>query len=49
MELIDTAKVDAYDAVIPNVTDQTWITGFCKWVLDETDPFQNGYQLGDIW
>ena len=49
LEIIGTTKVGEYDAVIPNVTNQAWITGFCKWVLDETDPFPNGYQMGDIW
>ncbi|MER6141340.1 proline racemase family protein [Streptomyces sparsogenes] len=26
-----------------------WITGFHSYVLDPTDPFAEGYTLGDIW
>jgi proline racemase len=27
----------------------TWITGFSQYVLDPTDPFPEGFKLGDIW
>lgn len=49
LQVIEKTKVGDYDAIIPNVTMQAWITGFSKYVLDETDPFPNGYQMGDIW
>jgi proline racemase len=26
-----------------------WITGFAQYVLDPTDPFPNGWTVGDIW
>ncbi|MFQ8689912.1 MAG: proline racemase family protein, partial [Blautia sp.] len=38
-----------HKAVVPTVGGQCWIYGFNKWVLDESDPFQNGFTIGDIW
>lgn len=49
LRVINTTKVGEYDAIIPNLTMQAWITGFSKWILDESDPFTQGYQMGDIW
>ena len=28
---------------------QAWITGFARYVVDPTDPFPDGYTVGDIW
>ena len=28
---------------------QAWITQHCTVVVDPTDPFPNGYTVGDIW
>jgi proline racemase len=36
-------------AVIPQITGQAWITGFADYVLDPTDPFPEGFRVGDIW
>jgi trans-L-3-hydroxyproline dehydratase len=36
-------KVGAYDAVIPEVSGRASIHGFASWVLDERDPFKNGF------
>ena len=36
-------------AVLPTITGRGWITGRATWELDQTDPFQAGYTLGDIW
>lgn len=49
LEIIEKTKLGNQDAIIPNLTMQAWITGFSKYVLDETDPFPEGYQMGDIW
>ncbi|MDC7291024.1 proline racemase family protein [Blautia schinkii] len=38
-----------HKAVVPTVGGQCWIYGFNKWVLDESDPFPNGFTIGDIW
>ena len=29
--------------------EQAWITQFSTIVLDPTDPFPEGYMVGDIW
>jgi proline racemase len=47
--LTGTATVAEHAAVLPTITGRAWITGHTQWVLDENDPFQTGYTLGDIW
>jgi len=42
-------KVGPYDAVIPTLSGQAWITGFSSYVLDPSDPFPQGFTVGDIW
>ena len=37
------------EAVVPTVAGQAWITGFNTVVLDDTDPFPEGYRVTDIW
>lgn len=48
-ELVETASIGKFEAVVPTVGGQAWITGFNKLVLDHTDPFPNGFVIGDIW
>ena len=33
----------------PSITGQAWITGFADYVVDPTDPFPDGFTVGDIW
>lgn len=47
--LTGTTTVADRTAVLPTITGRAWITGHTQWVLDENDPFQTGYTLGDIW
>lgn len=47
--LVEEVKVGNYKAVVPTVSGQAWITGYSTYVLDPTDPFPNGYTIGDIW
>ncbi len=42
-------KVGEYSAVIPTLSGQAWITGFSNYVLDPSDPFPQGFTVGDIW
>lgn len=44
-----TTMVGPYPAIRPTIRGQGWITGFASYVLDATDPFPNGYTVGDIW
>ena len=47
--LIRETRVGGYPAVVPTIRGQAWITGFSQYVLDPTDPFPEGYTIGDIW
>jgi proline racemase len=47
--LIGETTVGDYPAVIPTITGTGWITGFAQYVVDPTDPFPNGWTVGDIW
>jgi len=42
-------RVGPYNAVIPTLSGQAWITGFAQYVVDPEDPFPNGFTVGDIW
>lgn len=44
-----TTKVGKYAAVYPAVTGSAWITSFKQVVLDPTDPFPEGFRVGDSW
>ncbi|SDO56562.1 proline racemase family protein [Desulforhopalus singaporensis] len=48
-KLIGKTRVGPYEAVIPTVSGQAWITGYSTYVLDPTDPFPEGYTVGDLW
>jgi len=43
------AGAAAQAAVVPELTGTAWITGFASWVLDPSDPFPEGFTVGDIW
>jgi proline racemase len=47
--LIAETRVGPYAAVVPTLAGQAWITGFANYVLDPTDPFPDGFTVGDIW
>ncbi len=47
--LIEETKVGPYQAVVPTISGQAWITGFAQYVLEADDPFPEGFTVGDIW
>ena len=47
--LVRKTKVGDYDAVVPTITGRAWITGFAQYVVDDSDPFPEGFTIGDIW
>ena len=47
--LIGETQVGPYPAVVPTLSGQAWITGIATYVVDPSDPFPNGFTLGDIW
>jgi proline racemase len=42
-------RVGHYDAVIPAIAGQAWITGLYQMGLDPTDPYPEGFTLTDTW
>ena len=42
-------QVGEYQAVLPTVAGRAWITSFKQVVLDSTDPFPEGFRVGDQW
>ncbi len=47
--VLETTTVGPYDAVIPTVAGQAWITGLYQFGLDPTDPFPRGFTVADAW
>lgn len=43
--VVDYTKVGDYRAIIPKITGSAWITGIHKFLLDETDPYTEGFLL----
>jgi proline racemase len=41
--------IGPHRAIVPSITGQAWITGFASYVVDPTDPFPDGFTVGDIW
>jgi proline racemase len=47
--LVEETQVGEYRAIVPTISGQAWITGFASYVVDPTDPFPDGFTIGDIW
>jgi proline racemase len=47
--LLREAQVGPHPAVVPSLTGSGWITGIGQYVLDPSDPFPDGFRVGDIW
>jgi proline racemase len=47
--LLEETRIGDRRAVVPQITGQAWITGLAEYVLDPTDPFPDGFTIGDIW
>ena len=47
--LLEETRVGDRPAVVPTLSGQAWITGMASYVLDPTDPFPEGFTVGDIW
>jgi proline racemase len=47
--LVEAARLGDYDAVVPTLSGQAWITGMASYVVDPSDPFPEGFTVGDIW
>lgn len=47
--LLEETRIRDTVAVVPQITGTAWITGFASYVIDPTDPFPDGFTVGDIW
>lgn len=47
--VLEETTIGPYRAIVPSITGQAWITGFASYVVDPTDPFPDGFTIGDIW
>ena len=47
--LVEETRIGDRAAVVPQITGQAWITGIADYVVDPTDPFPDGFTIGDIW
>jgi proline racemase len=47
--LLRATQVGPYAAVVPRLTGSAWITGRAEYVVDDTDPFPEGFTVGDLW
>jgi len=47
--LLEEGRVGDRAAVVPQISGQAWITGIADYVVDPTDPFPDGFTIGDIW
>lgn len=45
-EIIEETTVGGIRAIIPKVTGNACIIGFCDWIVDPKDPFPEGFLLG---
>lgn len=47
--LIEETQVGTYKAVVPTIGGAAWITAINQFFVDPSDPFPNGFTVGDIW
>ena len=47
--ILEETTIGPYTAIVPELAGQGWIYGFSEWVVDPSDPFPNGFRMGDIW
>ncbi len=47
--ITDTVSVGPYRGVRSSLSGRAWITGVADYVVDPTDPFPEGFRVGDLW
>ena len=47
--LLRETEIGGVPAVVPQLTGSAWITGRSDYVVDEADPFPDGFTVGDLW
>jgi proline racemase len=47
--IVETTKVGAKNAIVPEISGRAWLTGTYQHMLDPADPWPEGYRIGDTW
>ena len=47
--VLEETTVGDFTAIVPEIGGQGWISGVGEYLLDPTDPFPDGFTVGDIW
>jgi len=47
--LVEETTIGDQPAVVPTITGSGWITGIAQYLVDPTDPFPEGFTVGDLW
>ncbi len=47
--ILEETRVGPYQAIVPALSGQGWIYGLSSYTLDPSDPFPEGYTVGDMW
>lgn len=47
--LVEETQVGQYKAVVSTISGAAWITAINQFVVDPSDPYPNGFTVGDIW
>jgi proline racemase len=42
-------SVGGVPAIVPRIGGRAWITGYARYVLQDDDPFPEGFVVGDLW
>ncbi len=48
-ELLEETQIHGRKTVVPTIGGRGWITSHSTVALDSSDPFPEGYAVGDIW
>ncbi len=48
-ELVEETDVGGVPGVVSTLEGAAWITGIAQYVVDDADPFPEGFTVGDIW
>ena len=47
--LVEETRIAGHHAVVPELSGKSWIYGLSTLILDNDDPFTEGFTVGDIW
>jgi proline racemase len=47
--IVRETRVGELQAIVPQIGGRSWITGYARYVLQDDDPFPEGFTMGDLW